>query len=186
MTICTIILAAGAGSRFGGPKALAAWRDGTLLSRAVAAAPRGSRIVVVTGAHAGRITEAAEALSVATLHNADWERGMGTSIAAGLACPAAQKADVALILPVDQPFVPDAHLAALADAAMAQGLCVLTVDGHVTGPPAAIPARCFASLPALGAGGLKAALGAHGTIPCPGALRDIDTPDDLARLRTLC
>src|SRR4051812_13619599 len=50
----TLILAAGASSRFGSAKALAPWKSGTLLSRALATARAvtGNRVLVVTGGHA--------------------------------------------------------------------------------------------------------------------------------------
>jgi len=178
--VWTIILAAGEGSRFGGPKALAPWQSGTLLARAIAAAPAADKAVIVTGAHDAAIKAALSA--VVCVHNENWQLGMGSSIASGIKFVAAQGADIALIVPVDQPFVTAAHLSALADRAAREGLCILTLDGDITGPPAAVPKSLFARLSTMTSRGLKFTLDDFGVIEAPGMLRDIDTPEDLAAL----
>lgn len=180
MSVWTIILAAGSGSRFGGPKALANWEGQTLLERAVSVAAQQKHVVIVTGAHA-EIVEAA-ARTTPTVHNQNWEAGMGSSIAVGLAYAARNNASMALIVPVDQPFITADDLHRLVELSSRQDRCVLTQDNNIVGPPAAIPARFFESLFGLTDKGLKSYLPDYGLCVAPGVLRDIDTPADLERL----
>lgn len=178
-----IILAAGAGSRFGGPKPLAPWQGGTLLSRAIAAAGDvcGDRVIVVTGGHAAAVTAACGVCR--TQYNEDWQTGLGASIACGIRAVATLGAEMALLVPVDQPFIAPTHLRALADRAAREGRCVLSRDGAVTGPPAAVPDALFAELAVMtGEAGLKKMLAGYGVLDAPGILRDADTPAALARL----
>ena len=183
MKVWTIILAAGAASRFGSPKALAPWQGGTLLSRAINAAPDPQYVIVVTGAHAKDITKVASITNI--VHNPDWQNGMGTSIAAGLSFVAKREADMALIVPVDQPFVTTTYLNKLVMQSVAESRCVLTQDDDITGPPAAVPASFFARLQAMNGKGLKSVLNEYGLCHGAGMLQDIDTPKDLERLQKL-
>lgn len=175
--IWTVILAAGASSRFGGVKALAPWGHGTLLTQALGTArtASGDRVAVVTGAHAAEI--AAAAGSVLTIHNAAWRDGHGSSIASAVDALAGE-ADCILIVPVDQPFITATHLKALAVEALSSGACVLTSDQGISGPPASIPAEFF-PVSSAQRKGLKAILDTYATIEAPGQMRDIDTRADL-------
>ena len=99
-THTAIILAAGASSRMGQPKALLAMPDGTPLAAHQARLAREagcSDPVVVLGAEAERI--AARLDGVATAINADWPRGRLGSLQTGLR--ARPGYDGYLILPVD-------------------------------------------------------------------------------------
>ena len=100
-----LLLAAGAGERFGGPKALARDADGTSwLLRSVVALKPCSRVVVVLGAEAERAA-ALLPMSVGRVRADDWAEGMGASLRAGLGAldPADQVA--ALVSLVDLPDV---------------------------------------------------------------------------------
>jgi CTP:molybdopterin cytidylyltransferase MocA len=100
-----IVLAAGAGTRAGGPKALRVDDDGMpWLHRCVAALRAGgcADVVVVLGAEAGR----ARALTPADariVEAADWADGLSASLEAGLA---AAQGDAAVITLVDLPGLP--------------------------------------------------------------------------------
>jgi nicotine blue oxidoreductase len=110
------LLAAGAGERFGGPKALARDADGTSwLLRSVQALRPCAEIVVVLGAGA---EEAAALLpmSVSRIRADDWAEGMGASLRAGLAALVATDHDAALVSLVDLPDVDAAVVARLAAA----------------------------------------------------------------------
>jgi CTP:molybdopterin cytidylyltransferase MocA len=101
-----VVLAAGAGTRFGGPKALALDADGTpWIARAVAALSGGgcAEVVVVLGAGADR-AGALVPESARVVVAADWAEGISRSLATGL--EAAAGADAALITPVDTPELP--------------------------------------------------------------------------------
>lgn len=99
-----MLLAAGAGTRYGGPKALATDTDGTSwLLRSVDSVAACDSVVVVLGASAD---EAASLLpeSVRIVVAADWAEGMGASLRAGL--EALDEAhDAALVTLVDLPDV---------------------------------------------------------------------------------
>ena len=181
----TLVLAAGASSRFGGIKALAPWpaddTGGTMLSHAIATALAiGPRVLVVTGAHHAAMLPH---LTVPHAFNAHWERGMGGSIACGIAA-LPQTAELAVILPVDQPLVTREHLSNLVSTARQTGKAVFTRQDKITGPPVALPRALFPTALLLDARGLKHALSPtqwlsvhHAT-----ALGDIDTMADLQRL----
>src|SRR4051794_16975103 len=106
MTVTGLVLAAGGGSRFGGPKALVVSRGG-LLWELAAATPRAAgvgRTVVVLGAAAAEVRARAELGGARTVENPDWPTGLASSLRAGLAAaledPAAR---AAVVLLVDMP-----------------------------------------------------------------------------------
>jgi CTP:molybdopterin cytidylyltransferase MocA len=95
-----IVLAAGEGTRFGGPKAVALFHGERLVDRAVAMLVAGGcdRVLVVVGAlDVGAVRHAVLVL------NPDWRSGMGSSLRAGLL--AAGDAEAVVVALVDQPLV---------------------------------------------------------------------------------
>jgi len=184
-----LILAAGASVRFGGPKALARWGQGTLLSQAVATSrlvPNASPLVVL-GAYA-EIYESA--LDCEHISNPGWQQGMGASVAAGARAALARypALDALVILPVDQPMVTSSHLEKIIHMATAEQHCIFTKDDEITGPPVAVPANYFLILTGLtGDTGLKSTLSPEDKLYCEatGMLADIDTPQDLEKLQRL-
>lgn len=108
MSICGIVLAAGAGTRFGGPKALARDEAGRpWLVRAVAtlSAAGCDPVVVALGAGA---TEAALLVhgGARIVIVPDWAEGLSASVRAALAAAASTDAAAALVIPVDVPDLP--------------------------------------------------------------------------------
>ena len=104
--ISVIVLAAGAGSRFGGGKLLAPFGGRTLIEATLLGlreAPVDETIVVV-GNEAEGLRGFCESYGVRLAENEDWAEGMATSVKKGLAScsPNAKAAVVAL---ADQPFV---------------------------------------------------------------------------------
>jgi CTP:molybdopterin cytidylyltransferase MocA len=132
MGLTGIVLAAGAGTRAGGPKALSQTPDGEpWLARAVAVL-RGAgcdRVVVVLGAEAERAAARVPA-GAETVIAEDWELGMSASLRAGLA--AASDGDAALITLVDLPDLPAAVARRVVGdwAAGAEGRLVLRRAAH--------------------------------------------------------
>jgi CTP:molybdopterin cytidylyltransferase MocA len=102
LTVPILILAAGAGSRFGAaPKLLADLGGRPVLAHVVEAARGLGPITVVAGAHADEIRAAIE--GVAVVECADWAEGQSASLRCGLA--AIGDVDRALVLVGDQPGV---------------------------------------------------------------------------------
>ncbi|MDT0187748.1 nucleotidyltransferase family protein [Microbacterium sp. ARD31] len=108
-----LLLAAGAGERFGGPKALARDDDGTSwLLRSVQALRPCAEIVVVLGAEAEQAA-ALLPMSVVRVRAEDWADGMGASLRAGLEALGPTGHDAALVSLVDLPDVDAAVVARL-------------------------------------------------------------------------
>jgi CTP:molybdopterin cytidylyltransferase MocA len=101
-----LVLAAGAGRRYGMPKALVRHEGRLLVQRAVSTLHEAgcAHVTVVLGAAAEQVRTAAPDLP-ATVLNPDWATGMGSSLRAGLAALESTDADAALILLVDMPGV---------------------------------------------------------------------------------
>jgi CTP:molybdopterin cytidylyltransferase MocA len=137
--LCGIVLAAGAGTRFGGPKALARTPDGRAwLALAVDALREGGcgEVVVVLGAGA----DAATALvphGARVVVASEWAEGLSRSLQAGLA--AAAGASAVVIVPVDTPELPASAVArVVAVAADPEEALVRAEYGGRPGHPALI------------------------------------------------
>ena len=104
--VSAILLAAGAGSRFGGGKLLASFGGRPLIEAALSAL-RGAQvdeIIVVVGTEGEGLRNIGIAHEARVVENPDWAEGMSTSVCIGLrACgPETRAAVVAL---ADQPLV---------------------------------------------------------------------------------
>jgi CTP:molybdopterin cytidylyltransferase MocA len=104
--VSAIVLAAGAGSRFGGGKLLAPF-GGRSLIEATLSGLHGApvdEIIVVVGAEGERLRSISTAYKTRIVENPDWTEGMSTSVRAGLrACSSDARA--AVICLADQPLV---------------------------------------------------------------------------------
>lgn len=131
MSVTGLLLAAGAGSRMGMPKALVHDEHGSWLVRAVRVLREGGcpRVVVVLGAGADEAEPLVTGLSgVTAVHSDDWASGMGASLATGLA---AADGDAVLVHLVDLPDVTSAVVArVLAAGAGASTLARASYDGR--------------------------------------------------------
>jgi molybdenum cofactor cytidylyltransferase len=184
-----VVLAAGAGSRFGGAKLLAPYRDGLLLDGALAAAfaaPVRS-VTVVTGADAVRVADAAQAFDprIRHVHAPDHAEGMGASLRAGIASLPAD-AGGAFVFLGDMPRVPQAVLLPMAQAFFAGAPAAAPVFEGRRGNPVLIGRELFPDLLALtGDTGARAVLQRLGErlalvdAPDDGVLFDVDAPGDL-------
>jgi CTP:molybdopterin cytidylyltransferase MocA len=105
-SVSAILLAAGAGSRFGGRKLLAPYRGRPLIASALAnlADAPVDETVVVVGQDAKRLREVCGAHGVRVVENPDWAEGMSTSVRAGLRA-LGPEARAAVVLLADQPLV---------------------------------------------------------------------------------
>jgi len=181
-----LVLAAGAGRRFGGPKALAR-RDGFLLvERAVATAREGglAPVHVVLGAAADRVRAAADLAGAVVVDNPDWATGMGSSLRAGLAALAATDADAVAVLLVDMPGI---TAEAVRRVAAGAGRATLAMGGYAgrRGHPVVLGRDHWAGVAAAATGdtGARPYLTAHAAevrvVPCDDVAddTDLDLPD---------
>ncbi len=183
-TIGLILLAAGASKRMGRPKQFLKWNGKSLLRRAAntGLVAGCSPVIAVVGAHAAECRAEIQDLHILIEENSDWERGMGTSIRAGLRALLRAEPAVAgtLIALCDQPLVTAADLQRL--MATEKPVCAAAYDDTV-GPPCFFAASYFSRLLALPDGqGAKSLLLAAGEaldrVDIPGAATDVDTPED--------
>ena len=103
-----VLLAAGAGERYGGVKQLAPIGGEPMLRRvARRLLALDAPLVVVTGAHAAEVETALAGLSVTIERHPGWADGMGSSLAAGVRRVHAEFPDAtgALLCLADQPLL---------------------------------------------------------------------------------
>ena len=180
-----MLLAAGEGTRLGGPKALVEVAGTRLVDRGVALLREGGTapVVVVTGAVDVPL------LGVITVHNPDWRSGMASSLAAGLgAVP--DGCTGAVIALVDQPLIgPDVVRRLVAAYLDGAGIAVASYQGRLRNPVLLARGE-WAGVMALATGdvGARPYLNAHPdrvtAVECGdiGRPDDVDTPEDLARV----
>lgn len=149
--IATVILAAGASTRFGSSKQLLDWHGQPLLRHVVlqALAAPCQQVIVVLGANAERIAPTLAGLPVILVYNPDWEQGQSTSMQAGLkACAAGTQA--ALFVLGDQPALPPDLLRDLIETHR-RTLAPIVAPRHQgrRGNPVLFDRRCFPDLLAI-------------------------------------
>ena len=183
-----LVLAAGAGRRFGGAKLLAPLAGAPVIRRtleAVAAAGFDD-LVVVTGAHSAEIARALAGLDCRMVEAEDWDQGMAASIRAGCSAFADTGAGLFLFLG-DMPLVPVDMCAELAERAQASGFAARPRVQGRPGHPVAFSRAALPMLMALegdaGAGELlrrRRDDTAYLETDDIGAVLDIDDADGLA------
>lgn len=183
-----LILAAGAGRRFGGGKLLADLGGAPVVRRtteAVVSAGFGE-VVVATGAEYPAITAALEGLSCRIITAPDWAKGMAASLRAGLAALGTPDEGVFVFLG-DMPLVPVGLCAELAELAKEAGYAARPRVSGKPGHPAAFTRAALSELAELrGDVGAAALLKersegvAYLNTEAIGAVLDIDAPEDLA------
>ena len=175
MTVCGIVLAAGAGTRFGRPKADLVLGGERLVDRAVRVLREGGCADVVAVVRDGVAVPGAAAVV-----NPDPERGMGSSLRLGLAAASGTRAVIVL---VDTPGIG-------ADAVRR----VLGVDGAYGGRrshPVVLDRPLWTEVASLADGdqGARPFMRAHPDlvveVACEGDPADVDTPADLAAWQRL-
>ncbi|WP_112269382.1 nucleotidyltransferase family protein [Lentzea terrae] len=184
MHVAGLLLAAGAGRRFGAPKALVSLGGKLFVDSAaeLLKAAGCDPVVVVLGAKADEVRALACLDGVTVVDNPHWESGMGSSLRTGL--HAIGIADAVLVLPVDTPGVTVAALHRLMNLAEPEALARAVYDG-VVGHPVLIGSDHFAGVIASAAGDqgardyLKANTVHH--VECADVAdgADVDRPEDL-------
>lgn len=183
MPVSAIILAAGSSTRMGSSKQLLRWGEETLLTHAVKTAidSRVGHVYVVLGSNEGEHRKAIGKLPVTIVSNPGWQKGMGSSLKAGLSA-AKETSDAVLIMVCDMPFVTSQHLNNLIEHFTNTRLPVTASKYRDTvGVPAIFAKEVFNELSEIGDGeGARKIIAKHqdaGLIHL-GSPADIDTPDD--------
>jgi molybdenum cofactor cytidylyltransferase len=187
-----IILAAGGSVRFGRPKQLLAFQGESLVRRAVRAATEAgcARVVVVVGDLHTEIENDLRESSATIVPNADWQRGLGTTIRCGLRhlLASVPDLDAVAIAACDQPFVESSTIAALIAERDRTGKPIVASSyADTLGIPALFDHTCFDLLLALpDESGAKAIIESRrddvASIEFAEGAIDIDTPADFERL----
>lgn len=184
-----VVLAAGAGSRFGGDAhKLVSELDGRAVAHhAIDVAVRAAigPVFVVTGA--GDLTAIIDEIAsthptspLHVVHNPDWASGQASSLAAAVRAAVSEGHEAIVVGLGDQPFIdPEAwRRVAATDAPIA----VATYDGR-RGNPVRLAARVWPLLPTDGDAGARHLIRLRADlvqeVPCDGSAADIDTLEDL-------
>lgn len=181
--VAGVVLAAGAGRRFGGPKALALLEGSRLVDRAAATLLRGGcdEVVVVSGA-APLVVDGA-----VVVDNELWDEGMGSSLRRALAHLTPGPASAVVVLLVDTPWVGAEAVARLVAAHAAGARAAQATYGGLPGHPVLLARPVWDDVAALAVGdqGARGWLRAHRdevlAVPADGTgdPRDVDRPQDL-------
>jgi nicotine blue oxidoreductase len=189
--IAALILAAGAGRRIGGPKALLRVAGTTFLARAAALyqRPRIELRIAVLGHQAERVEATAELLpGVLRIVNPDPDRGMLSSLLLGLDLAEAQGASAVLMHPVDHPLIAAATVEHVLDALCAGAVIAVPSFGERRGHPAGFARAAWPALRAAPASeGARSVLRSHPewVVHVPGdagCVSGINTPADYERV----
>jgi molybdenum cofactor cytidylyltransferase len=176
-----ILLAAGEGRRFGGPKQLARVERRPLIEWALGALVDLRRVIVVLGARAEEIRAGADLGRAEVVVCDDWAEGMGASLRRGL--QAAGAGDEVVVTLADQPFI---TAAVVARVRAAPGPAARAVFAGMPGHPVVLRPEWLAGASALhGDRGFRDLLGEATEVECGDLAdpRDIDTQADLEVMR---
>jgi CTP:molybdopterin cytidylyltransferase MocA len=181
VSLVGIVLAAGAGRRFGEPKAEVVLDGERLLDRAVRVLRDGGCADVIAVVRAGTLV-----VSARSVVNDDPERGLASSLGLGLRAAAETSASRAVVMLVDMPGVQPTTVAAVGGAT-----APIAMAGYAgrRAHPVAFARELWAEVAANlhGDEGARTYIEAHPELVSvvevggdPRALADIDTPADLA------
>jgi CTP:molybdopterin cytidylyltransferase MocA len=190
--VAGLVLAAGEGRRFGGPKALVRLDGELLVERAARVLREGGcdPVLVVLGAAADDVRAGAHLSGGEVVVAAGWREGMGASLRAGLAALEPRPAQAVVVALADQPRVGAEAVRRLRAAwAGSARAAVATYSGQPRNP-VLLDRSTWAGVAAAAVGdvGARGWLAAHPgdvvTVACDdtGSPADVDTAEDLAAL----
>jgi len=191
MRIAAVVLAAGAGRRIGGPKALLALEGSSFLQRSVAlvSRPGVEAVYVVLGHEAERVGREAGPLDPARIVvNPRYESGMLSSLLVGLEAAEAGGAEAVLIHPVDHPRVALATVDAVLASLRSGARIAVPSWSNRRGHPAGFARETWPALHAAPADrGAREVLALHPEwiehVPGDaGCVAGVNTPDDYERI----
>jgi len=169
--VAAVVLAAGAATRFGGPKQELLLP--AVLERLVASPV--DEVVVVQGAYDLRNTVSRAPVRVVACPG--WERGPGVSLRCGLDA-LGEDVEAAVVVLADGPNLAPEAVARVIDSWRAEGGDVLAASyAGLRGHPLLVARAAWRSIPDEGLRVVEPRL-----VPCDdlGAPGDVDTPDDLS------
>tara|TARA_Y100000817_G_scaffold290653_1_gene261560 strand:- start:99 stop:647 length:549 start_codon:yes stop_codon:yes gene_type:complete len=174
------LLAAGTSSRFGSCKQLALFQNKPLIDHAFESIPNRVEKILVTGAYRAELETWAEPHSILCLYNAEFSRGIGSSIK--LAAKHAAKVDEDLLLMLtDTPLVKLNHLEKL--ASQFRDKPIFSDFKNALGPPAIIPKAFVQELFNLpDSKGAKFLFDDFDTCEFNQCYEDVDTTADLVQM----
>lgn len=185
-----LVLAAGAASRFGSAKQLAALDGISLVVRVVRAlAPVcEAGVLVVTGARQEAVARALAGEPARCVYNPGWREGIGASLCQGVIALSSDVSAVLIAL-ADQPGLATTHYRELADAwRRTPEQPAAAVYAGQPGVPAIFPRAAWSGLKTLrgdrGARLLLRDAPALTQVPMPAAAWDVDEPADLDKRGT--
>jgi len=190
--VAALLLAAGGSSRMGCAKQLLVYEGKTLLRRAAETllATACSPVIVILGAEFEQTRKQIEGLLVDTVHNENWQTGMGSSIKAGVTHLLQVEPDAsALIVTLcDQPNVTSSHIDRLIKKFRETGPGIVAAEyAGTTGVPALFGRQHFEELLNIegdrGARKLIHSASDLSKVQMPEAAFDIDSPEDLVSRR---
>jgi molybdenum cofactor cytidylyltransferase len=187
--IAGVVLAAGAGRRFGSPKQLAELDGVPLLQHAIdamLAVPSLDGVVVVLGAAAEHVAAAVRFADAEPVVCAGWQEGMAASLRCGV--EAAGDADWVVVTLGDQPAITPEAIEAVVDALHPGVDAVRAEYRGEPGHPVALSRSVFGAVAELrGDVGARELLGSVAVRPVEaGHLArpdDVDTPEDMEAIR---
>ena len=190
MSVAGLVLAAGAGRRFGAPKALLTRADGRRYVDHAVASLRDAGcdpVVVVVGAAGESVRDLLAAAPVRIVDCPTWSQGMGESLRAGLAALDGLACETVVVTLVDLPDVGSDVVARLvaASSASAPSALVRAAYGGRPGHPVVLGRDHWSGIREMAEGDRGArdylATHPHRTVECGDLAtgRDVDTPQDL-------
>jgi CTP:molybdopterin cytidylyltransferase MocA len=179
-----VILGAGAGRRFGGPKAIALLPDGRRFVDSIAVTAREAGLAPIVAVLPPGVESPPDAVAVV---NPKPESEQIVSVRLGLAQLTNHPVSGAVVWPVDHPFVSLESVLAILDAAKRTGAPIVAplCDGR-RGHPVFFHRNVWRELATVADGGARAVVRSHGAevesvgVDDRGVLRDINTRNDLA------
>jgi nicotine blue oxidoreductase len=189
--IAGLLLAAGGGSRFGGPKALAVLNGRFLVERGIALLAEGgcNPVHVVLGAAADEVQARADLSRAAVVANPAWAEGLSTSLRAGLqSLPVV--VDAVVIALADQPLLSPLAVRRVQRAFVEGATVAMATYAGRPGHPVLLDRSTWAGVAAAATGdeGARSFLRAHPDlvvhVPCDdlGSPVDVDRREDLDAL----
>ena len=185
-------MAAGSSSRMGTPKQLLSWNNSTLIESAIKTAlqVQKTKVYVVLGAHFELIAQHIKTYPINIVENPDWEKGLGSSIAAGVkAIDQHHDLEGVMIVLADQPLVSSTdvlHLIKHFESGKNRIVATAYNEDNI-GVPAIFDHSYFDALAKLNEDrGAKSILKEYSeqvcTVSLPNKLLDIDTPEGYEQL----